>query len=137
MRKKTDFSRFDKIETILQSGTKLKGNLKFKKPLKIKGHFDGEIESDAVLYVDSGAVVTAEINARVVVVSGKVIGNITAEDRIELMAGAQVNGDLKSERIKISDDVVFEGRCRMIRDPETIDIFSASADRLKEIARSV
>ena len=137
MRKKNEFSRFDRIETVLQHGTSLNGNLKFEKPLKIKGDFNGEIESDAVLFIDSDAAVKADINARVVIVSGRVDGNITASERIELLAGARVRGDLKSFRIKIADEVVFEGRCKMIHDPETIDIFSASVDKLKEIARSV
>ncbi len=137
MGKKTEFTKFDKIETVLQPGTKLDGNLKFSKPLKIRGSFIGEIESDAVLYIDSEAEINANINAKIVIVSGVVNGNISAAERIEILTGGKVAGDLKSTRIRIADGVKFTGRCRMIRDPETIDIFSAGVDKLKEIARSV
>lgn len=137
MGKKTDFTKFDKIETVLQPGTRLDGNLKFSKPLKICGKFIGEIESAAVLYVDREAEVNADINARVVIISGSVNGNISASERIEILSGGKVKGDLKASRIRIADGVEFEGHCRMVRDPGTIDIFSAGVEKLKEIARSV
>ena len=137
MGKKTEFSKFDKIETILQPGTKLDGSLKFSKPLKMKGSFKGEIDSEAVLYIDEEAEIEANINASVVIISGRVNGNITASERIEILTGGRVDGDLISSRIRIADNVDFRGRCRMIKDPESLDIFSAGVDKLKEIARSI
>jgi cytoskeletal protein CcmA (bactofilin family) len=136
MSKKADFSKYDKVETTLQRGTILDGVLRFKKPLKISGVFEGEIESETLLIIDSSAEVQADVNAKVVIVSGCVTGNITASDRIEILSGGRVRGNLKSARIKIADNVEFEGRCRMIKDPETIDIFSARVEKLKEIAQS-
>ena len=70
------------------------------------------------------------------VVSGTVHGNITASEKIEILPGSRISGDLKAARIKIADGVEFEGKCKMVRDPETIDIFSAGVERLKEIART-
>ncbi|MDC7225274.1 MAG: polymer-forming cytoskeletal protein [Spirochaetales bacterium] len=137
MGKKTDFSIFDKIETVLQPGTVLDGVLSFSKPLKVRGKFSGEIESEAVLYIDDDAEINADISARVVIISGKVNGNVSAKERIEILSGGKVSGDLISSRIRIADGVEFNGRCRMIKDPETIDIFSAGVDKLKEIARSI
>lgn len=136
MTKKADFSKYDKVETTLQAGTMLDGVLRFRKPLKISGGFDGEIESESLLIVDSGAEVRADIAARVVIINGSVTGNVTASERIEILGGGRVKGNLKAARIKIADNVEFEGRCRMIRDPETIDIFSAPVEKLKEIARN-
>ena len=137
MGKKAEFSRFDKVETVLQAGTDLDGCLKFRKPLKIKGRFKGEIESEAVLYIDSEAVIDADINARIVIISGTVNGNVTASERIEILGGGSVHGDLISGRIRIADGVEFNGRCRMIKDPESLDIFSAGVEKLKEIARAI
>lgn len=137
MSRKAEFTKFDKVETVLQKGTKLDGLLRFKKPLKICGIFEGEIECETFLIIDSSAEVTAELNARVVVIGGNVTGNVTASDRIEILPGGRVKGNLKASRIKIADDVEFEGCCRMIKDPETIDIFSARVEKLKEIAQTV
>lgn len=136
MAKKADFSKYDKVETTLQAGTMLDGVLRFRKPLKISGVFEGEIESETFLIVDSGAEVRADIAAKVVIINGNVTGNITATERIEILTGGRVRGNLKAARIKIADNVEFEGKCRMIRDPETIDIFSARVEKLKEIART-
>ncbi len=136
MGKRTDFTILDKIETVLKPGTVLEGTLKFHAPLKICGHFRGIIESEAVLYIDSTAYIEADISTRVAVVSGTVHGNITASEKIEILPGSRISGDLKAARIKIADGVEFEGKCKMVRDPETIDIFSAGVERLKEIART-
>ena len=137
MGKKTEFSKFDKIETVLQPGTRLDGTLRFSKPLKMKGKFKGEIDSGAVLYIDEEADIEANISASVVIISGKVHGNVTASERIEILTGGRVEGDLISTRIRIADNVDFKGRCRMIKDPESLDIFAAGVDKLKEIARSI
>jgi cytoskeletal protein CcmA (bactofilin family) len=137
MRKKTTYFTFDKVETTLQKGTVLEGSLKFERPLKICGKFTGDIESGNILYVAEGADVAADINARIVIVNGRVNGNITASEKVEIQASGQVKGNLKAPMVKIADGVVFEGKCQMIRDPETIDIFSARVEKLKEIARNV
>lgn len=137
MGKKADFSRFDKVETVLQAGTELDGCLKFSKPLKIKGQFRGEIDSETVLFIDSEAEINADINAKIVIVSGRVNGNISASERIEILGGGCVHGDLIASRIRMADGVEFKGRCKMIKDAESLDIFSAGVEKLKEIARAI
>ena len=137
MARKTDFTKFDKVETTLRKGTGLNGTLRFTKPLKICGRFEGEIESDTTLYIDKGAEVTAEIKAATVLVSGLVKGNISASNKIEILPGGKVLGNLKASKVKIADGTEFEGRCLMIRDPGTIDIFSAKVEKLKEIVQSI
>ncbi|MDC7126882.1 MAG: polymer-forming cytoskeletal protein, partial [Spirochaetales bacterium] len=105
--------------------------------LKIRGSFKGEIDSDGVLFVDKEAEVLGDVKAKEVIVSGKLTGDINASERIELLSGGEVKGDLNASRVRIAESVDFVGACKMIKDPETIDIFSASAEKLKEIALSV
>lgn len=137
MRKKNEYTKLDKFETILQPGTVLEGKLSFSKPIRMRGKFVGDITADGILYIDKEAEVIANIDAKEVIISGKVTGDINASERIEIMLGGNVKGDLKSSRIRISDDVVFQGSCNMIKDPESIDVFSTNAEKLKEIALSV
>lgn len=115
--------------TTLGAETSFSGTLRFKDSLRIKGKFRGEIEATGKLYIDSEAVVDAKtIRATSVIVGGTVHGDIEAADRIEMLPSAKVYGNVRTARLRIADGVVFEGACEMIRDPESFNPFSGSAE---------
>ena len=53
--------------------------------------------------------VTASINAREIVVLGKVKGNVTATDRVDIRAEGALTGDVAAARISIEDGAFFKG----------------------------
>jgi cytoskeletal protein CcmA (bactofilin family) len=90
--------------------------------LQIKGevigseslYIDGKVEGAITLpgsrvTVSRDAQVSANITAREVVVFGKVSGNITASDRVDIRSEGSVIGDVTARRISIGDGVFFEG----------------------------
>ena len=135
--RKTGNSNTRKIGTILGETTIFSGVMKFTDSLKINGNFEGEIISTGFLYVDVGAVVNADIEVDSIVIAGVVRGNIVASSHVEMMSGGQVYGNVRTSRLRISDNVVFEGKCEMIKDPRTVDIFSARVEKLKKTVGSV
>jgi len=46
-------------------------------------------------------------------ISGTVVGKIRARERVELLAGAHVRGDVYAQSFKIEDGVFFHGTCVM------------------------
>ncbi len=131
MAKASEIRPVEKISTTLGKETAFKGIMRFSKALKIDGSFEGEITSAGALFIEDGAVVKANIRVKSVVVGGIVEGNIEASEKVEMLATGKVYGNVKTAKLRIADGVVFEGKCEMIRDPEAIDIFSGSAERLK------
>ena len=125
------------MQTVLSENTSMKGSLKFKHSLQICGVFSGEIETDGVLFVDEGASVTADIKAKAVIVAGTINGNITASDWVEMPGTGKVTGNIKAPKVSIQDGVEYSGQCNMIRDSESIDIFSGNAEKLKKTVSSV
>jgi cytoskeletal protein CcmA (bactofilin family) len=116
------------IATTLGKETSFSGTLRFKDSLRIKGKFDGEIDSLGRLVIDGDAVVNARrIRASSVVVGGVVHGDIEAADRLEMLPSAKVYGNVRTSKLRIADGVVFEGKCEMIRDPSSFDPFTPSA----------
>jgi cytoskeletal protein CcmA (bactofilin family) len=114
------------IATTLGKETSFSGILRFKDSLRIRGKFEGEIDSMGRLVIDDEAVVNARrIRASSVVVGGVVRGDIEAVDRLEMLPSAKVYGNVKTSKLRIADGVVFEGKCEMIRDPASFDPFSA------------
>jgi cytoskeletal protein CcmA (bactofilin family) len=47
------------------------------------------------------------------------------------MTGAEVHGDLCAGRLRIADNVLFEGHCSMVESADDVAIFSLSAEEIK------
>ncbi len=103
------------IKTVLDHDIKFSGNLKFSTSLKIKGEFNGEINSTGHLYIGRNAVVKAKIKAKNITVYGKIEGNIEAFDKIELLSKAELTGDIKTSDLLIERGCTFNGKCIMTR----------------------
>ncbi len=123
--------------TVLGNETSFQGTMKFKDSLKIDGFFEGQIESSGALYIEEGAEVRAEIKARTIVVSGKVIGNIEATEKLEMLSSGEIYGNIRTPNLKVAEGVEFDGECHMIKNPEDLDIFSATVSQLKQSVKSV
>jgi cytoskeletal protein CcmA (bactofilin family) len=98
---------------ILDQGTEFEGKLTFEGTVRIDGSFKGEIFSDATLIVGESGKVEADIRVRNVVVSGEIIGNVEATEKVELLAPAALKGNIKTPNLTIEEGVVFEGSCNM------------------------
>ena len=102
-----------RMQTHVHPGATLviKGEIIAQEPLTIAGRVDGTIEAQGhMVTIQPGAHVAADIAAASVVVGGHVRGSIDAERRIELHAGAEVNGDLKAPRAAVEDGAFLNGK---------------------------
>jgi cytoskeletal protein CcmA (bactofilin family) len=122
--------------TVLGRSTRLNGTLHFSESLKINGYFEGEIVSSGLLYIEEGARVMADLSAREIIIGGEVHGNVTAREKVELLAGGTLEGNVKTATLRIADGVSFIGKCEMIKDPDSVDIFAAPIDTLKKTVHS-
>ena len=136
MAKSNDHKPVERAATTLGRETDFKGTMRFRDSLRIEGKFTGEIVSPGFLYIDEGAVVHANIRVSSIVVGGIVYGNIEASGKLEMLSSGRVFGDVKTAKLKIADGVVYEGRCEMIKSPESINVFSAKPDEIKKSVQS-
>jgi cytoskeletal protein CcmA (bactofilin family) len=95
---------------VLTSEVEIKGNLKFSGELTFEGKLDGEINSDGTLHLGDSAIVNGNINAGTVIVRGKITGNITAKDKIDIKSKAELFGDIRSTKLTIEEGVTFVGK---------------------------
>ncbi len=103
------------ISTVFNKNTEFSGDLTFKKSLQINGKFEGEISSGSYLVIGEEAVVNANIKADTVIIKGTVHGNVEAVTRLEIHTNGKLYGNIRTKKLMISDGVVFEGKCEMIR----------------------
>ncbi len=95
---------------VLSSDVEIKGTVKFANDLVVDGKIEGEISSDGNLTVGENARIKAEVKTATIVVYGKVHGNLTATDRVELKASAEVVGDIKAKVLSIEPGAIFVGK---------------------------
>jgi len=60
-----------------------------------------------------GGRVEADLTVKIAVIGGKVVGNIFAQDKIELQSNSMVEGDITTKNLIVEEGAVFHGRCNM------------------------
>ena len=92
------------------------GELSCSESLRLDGYVRGDIVlREAELTIGQSAKVDADIRGSRVLILGTVNGNVTATERIELGASANVTGGLSANKVVIVDGARFTGRVDMDR----------------------
>jgi cytoskeletal protein CcmA (bactofilin family) len=88
----------------------IKGEVTGSESLYIDGRVEGSINlSGNRVTIGRNGVVAANISAREIVVLGKVRGNLTASDRVDIRSDGSLTGDVVAARISIEDGAFFKG----------------------------
>ena|SRR5215467_6434106 len=97
----------------LNSDVELKGTLKFSGEMTFDGKLDGDIQSEGSLQLGDNAVIKGNLNVNNVVVRGKVNGNVTAREKIEIKSKTELFGDIRAPKLVIEEGVTFVGKCEV------------------------
>ncbi len=103
----------NKIDTVIGDDIKFNGKLTFKNSLKIKGYFEGKIETDGKLIIGQEAIVNADIKAGTASINGQISGRINATRTIELHSKSKTTCDLLTPDLYIENGSIFNGTCIM------------------------
>lgn len=88
----------------------VKGELSGSEDLIVDGEVEGSITlRGQSLTIGPNGRVRANIEARNVIIHGRVDGNIHASDRVDLRKSATLSGDIATARISIEDGAFFKG----------------------------
>src|SRR5882724_3375328 len=100
----------------------IKGEVTGSESLYIDGRVEGSINlSGNRVTVGRNGVVSANINAREIVVLGNVRGNLTASDRVDIRSEGSLTGNVVAARISIEDGAFFKGGI-VLRKPATSEV---------------
>jgi cytoskeletal protein CcmA (bactofilin family) len=88
----------------------IKGEISGSEALYIDGRIEGKITMpDSRVTIGRNGKVDASIQAREVVVMGKVNGNIECSDRVDIRSEGSVSGDISTVRISVEDGAALKG----------------------------
>jgi len=101
------------ISAFLGKGTEFKGVLSFEGTIRVDGKIEGEVISKDTLIAGDGALLQGEISVGTIILSGKIVGNVNASQKVHLLAPANIQGNIKTPKLIIEEGVTFDGKCEM------------------------
>jgi cytoskeletal protein CcmA (bactofilin family) len=115
----------------------IKGELSGSEDLYVDGQVEGSIElSGNRLIIGPHGQVRANVNAKGVIVQGKLEGNIRASERAELAKSAVVAGDILTQRVAIEEGAYFKGKVDIQREGAKMDGVKTSSSASPSAAAS-
>ncbi|EEG76215.1 bactofilin family protein [Dethiobacter alkaliphilus] len=112
----------DKILTVIGKETMIAGTLKGNSPVRIDGGVEGEVHIDSDIIIGEGAVIQANVKGHNIQVAGRVVGNIEASGKLEMLTTGVVEGDVSVHTLHVADGAMLTGNCSMQRAPERKEV---------------
>jgi cytoskeletal protein CcmA (bactofilin family) len=91
----------------------IEGTVTGTEPIVVEGTIRGKIDLQSDLRVGTKARIEATVHARNVTVEGRLTGDISADERVELVASATVDGNIKAPKIVVAEGAKFRGNVDM------------------------
>ena len=103
-----------KDSTIISKSILIKGEIAGEEDLTIQGRVEGTmtLKNNHVTVGESGHL-TGDLHGKLISVDGEVEGNLIAEEKIQLLPSAVVEGDMRAPVISLQEGAKFKGRIDM------------------------
>ena len=109
-------NRNRRVGAFLDDGSQIEGKYTCTGTVMLDAKLRGEITAKDTLVIGEHAVVEASVRAAILVVHGKLVGNVVATERVEMRSGARVTGDVEAPVIVMEAGATHDGRSRMTKD---------------------
>ncbi len=93
------------------------GKLRSEGDIRIEGTLRGEIDTTATLIVAPHARIHGTVRARNMMLAGDVEGDITCEERLEILPGGSARGQINSGTLVVHEGAYIDSRFQMRREP--------------------
>ena len=101
----------EKISSYLGKDTVLEGKLIFKGTFNLDCNFKGDISAPGTLIIGEKGKIDSNIHVTSIICKGEIIGNIIAEERVEILSSGRVYGDIWAPIVVVKKGAIFEGNC--------------------------
>ncbi len=106
----------------------IKGEITGSETLYIDGRVEGSINlTDNRVTIGRNGDVKANVNAKEVVVMGKLHGNVVVTDRVDIRAEGSLSGDVVAHRLSIEDGAFFKGSVDLKRSEQKLNADAAKS----------
>ncbi|OGP77139.1 MAG: hypothetical protein A2V86_10000 [Deltaproteobacteria bacterium RBG_16_49_23] len=103
----------EEISAFLGKETLFEGKMTFQGVFRLDGRFEGEIFESGTLIVGESAVIMGRIGVIAIIINGRVEGEVTAKERIEIHSTGRFSGTLITPVLTINEGGTLNGYCKM------------------------
>lgn len=132
-KKRSDRQSDGESFTVLGKDVTFKGIVHFESTVQLDSSFEGEIHTKGMLVIGENAVILGTITAGTVISSGKIRGNVTVSDKVQLLKSAVLIGDVHAPCFSMEEGAYFKGFNDMGPSPWT-DELAQAAETLPDLA---
>lgn len=98
---------------VIGPNIRIQGELSGDEDLVVEGRVEGKISVTKGLRIGPQAQVNAEVKAHHVTIAGRMIGNVTAAEKIEILPSGILEGNIRAPKIAIAEGAQFKGSVDM------------------------
>jgi len=114
-----DVARESATVARIGAGLTIRGDIRGSEDLRIDGEVHGTVRLEgAMVTVGSQGRVHASVEAREIVVEGRVEGSLDGRERVRITATGKVRGDVRTHRIAIDEGAILRGGVDIVRPGE-------------------
>jgi cytoskeletal protein CcmA (bactofilin family) len=100
-------------QTVIGPETRISGDVRGDEDLVVRGRVEGKIQLSETMTIDEGGIVQAEVDVKVLIISGVLVGTIRASESVRLTDKARVVGDIHTPRLVMESGAAYRGRIDM------------------------
>ena len=113
-KKKNTVANKESCDTLIGMNTSIEGSVESEGTVRVDGKVKGDMKISGDLYIGNDAVVTGNINAENIHLSGTVEGNIHSAGFLRLLSTARLYGDIQVHSFITDEGAIFQGKCSML-----------------------
>ena len=108
----------ESVISIIGPGMKLVGDCETDGTIRIEGSVEGSVKAGKAVVVGKDGKVKGDITTQDAVISGSVIGTLSADSRLELQATARIDGEVRARRMQLEEGAILNGTVQMAAAPK-------------------
>jgi len=102
----------DRLHLVLGENSKISGNVDSPGAIFVDGTIIGDVDGAKVILGEHGCV-SGNIRAGAIIIGGKIEGQLSGTDRVEIKSTGRVTGDITTKTLSIAEGGIFNGISRM------------------------
>jgi len=103
----------ESVISIVGPGMKVIGDCETDGTIRIEGAVEGSVKAGKAVVVGKDGTVKGDISTQDAVISGSVVGTVTADSRLELQATARIEGEIRARRMQLEEGAILNGTVQM------------------------
>lgn len=114
----------------ISQGIRIRGEVTGSEDLFVDGLVEGKLNltSNSCLTVGPNGSVKADLNAREIIIRGKVEGSVVARDKLQIWSTGQIHGEVQTDRLTIEDGALLRGKVEAGKQPaKSLEVKAAVA----------